>query len=385
MEDIELFNILLKNFSHLEKFKGIRIKKINDIYSLPFTTKDELKTWKLSDCPVKPVNITATSGTTSAKTFIFHSPEAWEMCVFRTQLILKAINIDEGRMIINLTSNFLNGPGKVINESLKKLGVCNLFFGTLDSDKKISQLVYIIEEFSPEIIISYTNQIFKPISEIGKSSVKKIVLTGEKLHPEFKKEIEKISGAKVYNLYGCNEFMGLGITENPDDEYLRLFDNGLLVEVINSEKKKQEGKLVITDLYNYSMPFIRYIVGDYVKFVKKGRKKYIELIGRHNEWINIDGELWSINKIQSLIFGILGHPEFYLLIEKDTSYRDIVILNLLEKDFINREKIKEQLSKWFGFELKIRKTKEIPKTETGKFRHLIDMRRLKLKKKMLHW
>ncbi len=385
MEDIELFNILLKNFSHLEKFKGIRIKKINDIYSLPFTTKDELKTWKLSDCPVKPVNITATSGTTSAKTFIFHSPEAWEMCVFRTQLILKAINIDEGRMVINLTSNFLNGPGKVINESLKKLGVCNLFFGTLDSDKKISQLVYIIEEFSPEIIISYTNQIFKPISEIGKSSVKKIVLTGEKLHPEFKKEIEKISGAKVYNLYGCNEFMGLGITENPDDEYLRLFDNGLLVEVINSEKKKQEGKLVITDLYNYSMPFIRYIVGDYVKFVKKGRKKYIELIGRHNEWINIDGELWSINKIQSLIFGILGHPEFYLLIEKDTSYRDIVILNLLEKDFINREKIKEQLSKWFGFELKIRKTKEIPKTETGKFRHLIDMRRLKLKKKMLHW
>src|SRR5207245_1302977 len=65
--------------------------------------------------------------------------------------------------------------------------------------------------------------------------------------------------------YGSREFMLIG-SECECHEGLHLTAENLLVEVLDDDGRptpeNKEGNVVITDLYNYGMPFIRYANGD---------------------------------------------------------------------------------------------------------------------------
>src|SRR5207237_1415571 len=70
---------------------------------------------------------------------------------------------------------------------------------------------------------------------------------------------------RVFETYGSREFM-LMAAECDRHEGLHLTQEHLLVEVLNDDGTPtppgQEGNLAVTDLYNYGMPFIRYLNGD---------------------------------------------------------------------------------------------------------------------------
>lgn len=385
---IRNFNKLLENFRNLKKFSGIKLKSVNDIKNIPSTTRDELASFNIRNCPVKPVNITATSGSIGSRLIIYQSKRCYEMHVKRLIKIFKIAGLTKNDIFLNLNSYSLNGPGRIIDTALKRFGLTCIPFGVLNNERDINLVAGFIKKMKPSVIGTYPNQVFQLFNAIGRNhSISKCIVQGELLLPEFKKEIEKISGVNILDFYGSNEFSGFAIHENPKDEFLRLVDDGLYIELIKDRKESGEGKLVITDLYNYSMPFVRYILGDIVRIKKNKGKTYIKPLGRKDDYININGEVESKKRLIGMVFNILRNPDFFILIDKNRrTYNDFVSINISEKDWGKNKEIEKSFGNEFSFSFRIRKTnRKVPRTRSGKFTHVIDLRRLNLVDKKFGW
>jgi len=93
---------------------------------------------------------------------------------------------------------------------------------------------------------------------------KGIISSAMVLHSNERKIIEEVFNCKVTNRYGCEE-VSLIACECEQHQGLHLNLDTLIVEVIRAGKSVQPGEpgsIIVTDLTNYGMPFIRYKVGD---------------------------------------------------------------------------------------------------------------------------
>ena len=126
--------------------------------------------------------------------------------------------------------------------------------------------------YRPDVLVAYTNPLYefaRILQQRGLRpfSPKAIVVGAEKLHSFQRELIEKVFETSVFETYGSREFM-LIAAECDRHEGLHLSHENLLVEVLDDDGTPtpdgQEGNVVITDLFNYGMPFIRYVCGDRV-------------------------------------------------------------------------------------------------------------------------
>ena len=127
-----------------------------------------------------------------------------------------------------------------------------------------------LNRYRPQVIVAYTNPLYffaRIVRERGQRpwSPASIVVGAEKLHDFQRKLIEEVFAAPVFETYGSREFMMIG-AECDRHEGLHLTAEQLLIEVLDDEGRTvpegEEGNVVVTDLYNYGMPFIRYTNGD---------------------------------------------------------------------------------------------------------------------------
>lgn len=119
-------------------------------------------------------------------------------------------------------------------------------------------------------------------------SLKVCIVTSEMLFEDDKILIEKHFGVPVVNEYGASELDVIAF-QNTDDQWVVNAET-LFVEILDDNNQPvpngTEGKIVVTCLYNYAHPFIRYEVGDYgILDEKSTAKKPIlkKLIGRTND------------------------------------------------------------------------------------------------------
>ena len=66
---------------------------------------------------------------------------------------------------------------------------------------------------------------------------------------------------RVYNEYGCGEVGS--IAHECEQGSMHIMAQNLIIEVVNGKRTDKSGKILVTDLFNYAMPLIRYDVGDY--------------------------------------------------------------------------------------------------------------------------
>lgn len=119
-------------------------------------------------------------------------------------------------------------------------------------------------------------------------SLQVCIVTSEMLFDNDKVLLEKQFGIPVVNEYGAAE-LGLIAFQNTNDEWVVNSDD-LFIEILDENNKPvpygQEGKVVITSLYNKAHPFIRYQLGDIGTLSEKStlQKPILKnLIGRTND------------------------------------------------------------------------------------------------------
>lgn len=95
-------------------------------------------------------------------------------------------------------------------------------------------------------------------------TLKVCIVTSEKLFEDDKELIEKSFGVPVVNEYGASE-VGLIAFENAAGEWI-VNSESLFIEILDENNRilphGEEGRIVITSLYNKAHPMIRYDIGD---------------------------------------------------------------------------------------------------------------------------
>lgn len=133
----------------------------------------------------------------------------------------------------------------------------------------IGNFVAEIDRYRPAVIVGYTGALELMAEWMadhrGAAWAPKAVITAaEMLSAEQRSMIQTHFRAPVFHTFGCREFMLIG-AECAEHCGYHASDDQLVIEVAdNSGHTVHEGagNIVITDLHNYGMPFIRYLNGD---------------------------------------------------------------------------------------------------------------------------
>ena len=166
------------------------------------------------------------------------------------------------------------------------------------NDDTLKRIVEVLKEEKVKNILSYASTLdviskymLEHNEEQNKYSVKSIFSSSELLQEETRKILKKIFKCNVYSRYS-NQENGILAQEISSNEYYRLNEADYYIEFlkIDSDEEANKGeisRIVVTDLYNYATPIIRYDTGDLAIYDedKYGNKIIKELYGRREDLI----------------------------------------------------------------------------------------------------
>ena len=126
-----------------------------------------------------------------------------------------------------------------------------------------------INKYRPDALVAYVNPLYELALHLLQNKIKihspGTILTGaEPLYEYQRTAIEQAFACQVYNTYGCREVM-LIAAECKEHKQLHINSDHLLVETVNEAGLPvfgESGDILLTDLFNYGMPLIRYQNGD---------------------------------------------------------------------------------------------------------------------------
>jgi phenylacetate-CoA ligase len=122
-----------------------------------------------------------------------------------------------------------------------------------------------IARFRPKIVVGYVSSLtefsfFLLRRGLHIPPIEAVIAAAEPLYASSREQIAKALKAPVFNTYGSREFMSLA-AECPNHDGLHVNAENVLVETA-LPAAAGPSEVLITDLHNYGMPFIRYAVGD---------------------------------------------------------------------------------------------------------------------------
>jgi phenylacetate-coenzyme A ligase PaaK-like adenylate-forming protein/O-antigen/teichoic acid export membrane protein len=145
---------------------------------------------------------------------------------------------------------------------------------TLNSFKmipaEIENYIAILNRYQPKMIRAYADSIYEIAIYARKKNIRvrqqrAIHTAACSLHDFMRMEIETVFQCPVFNHYGCRE-VGSIASECAAHDGLHILMEHNLVEIVDEGGNRcnpgQEGEIVVTNLDNFSMPIIRYRIGD---------------------------------------------------------------------------------------------------------------------------
>ena len=209
---------------------------------------------------------------------------------------------------------------------------------------------------------------------------KTAVAWGDKLFDHYRNTIEEVFETKVYETYASSE--GFMIAAQKDLPYMYIMNTDVYLEILDSEGNEVEdgeiGHVVVTKLNNFSMPLIRYKIGDLA--IKLPRHKYPEnreynypllqkVIGRDTDLIKTRSGKYMV--VHSFT-GIIEHyPQIkqFMVVQKDLN--GIVVHYIPDRNFDKSilKEIESEIRKHLGedeFFIVFEEVTHIPPTPSGK-------------------
>lgn len=253
------------------------------------------------------------------------------------------------------------------------------------TDEDMFSYFQIIKEFKPDIINGYpsTLEFFSNFLLDNKLrySPTCIRTEGETLYDYQRDIIMSAFNAPVYNYYSSRDITGIA-HECSRHNGLHIFSENVFLEVVDDDgnpMEEGEGEVVLTDLHNYVMPFIRYKIGDRAVISKRRCDCGINLpliekvLGRTFELITfpngnrVSGTFWT------LLFRSKTGIKDFQVIQKSRDLIRIVLVITCEFDDSLKSYIIDKIKEYGGrtLNIKIDIVDEIEVTKSGKRKFII--------------
>ena len=157
-----------------------------------------------------------------------------------------------------------------MKEGLHNLFLRRKYFNAfLFSDETIEQVCRELRKFAPEVVVGYARPLYNLAVSVRDRGIRppklrSVITAADKMQDYQREVIEEVFGCEVFNTYGSREFMLIG-SECEEHTGLHINAENIVAEIVHDDELFEPGgpgELVITDLHNYGMPFIRYKIGD---------------------------------------------------------------------------------------------------------------------------
>jgi phenylacetate-CoA ligase len=211
-------------------------------------------------------------------------------------------------------------------------------------------------------------------------SFKRVFSTSEYLSPRARKLIESSFSTRIHNFYGANEVSW--IAWQCEEGGMHLHSDSTILEVVDSSgQPAKEGDILITSLWRYSMPFIRYRVGDSGSLgtgCKCGRGTHVikSLKGKNNDFFILpSGRPWSPMFLEIVLFPIKG----IVLYQATQDRPGKLLLSIVASRALDRVEIAKKLQACLPepVDIEIDFPESLPKGRTGKIKSFISRARPK--------
>ena len=322
-------------YKRLMDEKGVTpgdIKSRDDLYKLPFLTKNDLReaypygllAAPLDDC----VRIQSTSGTTGKRVVAFYTQgdiDLWEDCCARAIVAAGGTKSDVVQVAYGY-GLFTGGPG--LNGGSHKVGCLTLPMSSGNTQRQIQ----FIQDLHSTILCctpSYAAFIGETFQEMGiapeEISLKAGIFGAEAWSEEMRRDIERKLGIHAYDVYGLTEISGPGVSfECEAQTGMHINEDHFIAEIINPETGEvlpdgEKGELVFTSITKKAFPLLRYRTRDICVLNREpcpcGRThvKMSKPMGRSDDMLIIRGVNVFPSQIETVLLNH-GYPANYQII-----------------------------------------------------------------------
>lgn len=380
------------------------IKSVDDLYKLPFLTKDDLReaypyglvAAPLSDC----VRIQSTSGTTGRRVVAFytqHDLDLWEDCCARA--ITAAGGTKDDVCQVSYGYGLFTG-GSGLNGGSHKVGCLTLPMSSGNTDRQIQFMT----DLGATILCctpSYAAYLAESINERGlrdKIKLKAGIFGAEAWTEEMRQDIQNKLGIKAYDIYGLTEISGPGVAfECSAQTGMHINEDHFIAEIINPETGEvlpegEKGELVFTSITKEAFPLLRYRTRDICILSREkcscGRTfvKMTKPMGRSDDMLIVKGVNVFPSQIEMVLLNKGLTSNYQIIVDRANNSDSIEVLvemtSELFSDTVNEISAKEKeivdaLKSVLGIYAKVRivEPKSIVRSE-GKAVRVIDKRNL---------
>ena len=339
MQDERLVNTVKRVFDNVEYYrkkmeeKGVTpddIKGVDDLYKLPFLTKDDLRdaypyglmAAPLSDC----VRIHSTSGTTGRRVVAFYTQndiDMWDDCCARA--IVAAGGTKDDVVHVSYGYGLFTG-GAGLHGGSHKVGSLTLPMSSGNTDR---QLQFMVDMQSTILCCtpSYAAYLGETVTERGlkkKLHLKAGIFGAEAWSEEMRQDIQEKLGLKAYDIYGLTEISGPGVSfECEEQNGMHVNEDNFIVEIIDPNTGEvlpdgQKGELVFTSITKEAFPLLRYRTRDICVLNREqcscGRTfvRMSKPMGRSDDMLIVKGVNVFPSQIETVLMNE-GYPANYLI------------------------------------------------------------------------
>ncbi|MCX7725462.1 MAG: hypothetical protein N2053_01305 [Chitinispirillaceae bacterium] len=328
------------------------ISNFEDFSHLPFTDRKDIvekSSYFLGVSPAQVVETVITAGTTGTPIpFVFTKSDI-ERIAFSHALSFHSIGVtalDRVFILLSLDRFSLDGMGVyhgllMLNSKVMRIGI---------GATNISLLQQYLQLFKPTVLVAQPSVLKNAAIELNKknfdtqkSSVKKVIVTGESIYTEklepniVCKKIEELWGAEAFSIYSTTELAvaygdciaRFGGHSHPELVYTEIVDsNGKAVS------DGEIGELVATPLGVEGVPLLRYRTGDITFKISKGCKcgrnscRIGPVLGKKSQLLSVNGKIIYPLIVTTILDSIEEIKDYLIILENENSKEDTITIHV---------------------------------------------------------
>lgn len=319
----------------------LAIRDLDQVTSLPFTTKEDLRQAYPDKMLTRPVStmarLHASSGTTGSATVIYYTRNdlhSWADLVARC---MHMVGMRDHDVFQNMSGYGLFTGGLGIHYGAERLGCLTIPAGAGNSKRQLK----LLEDFQVSaihIIPSYALHLGTIMEELGYGPERlnlRIALIGAEPHTEaIRRRIEEVFKLKAYNSYGLSEMNGPGVAfECLAQKGMHVWEDAYLAEIVDPDTGQpvpdgEIGELVLTTLCREGMPLIRYRTKDLTRFLPgecscgRVHRRLDRIKGRADDMIIIKGVNIYPMQVEQALMSIPEVGQNYQIVLEREGYLD---------------------------------------------------------------
>lgn len=396
------------------------IRTVDDLPRLPFTRKQHLKDFYPFGLLAVPreqvIRVHASSGTTGKATVVCYTRNDIDIFSEVMARSFVAAGAHPGMLLHNAYGYGLFTGGLGTHYGGEKLGLTVVPVSGGMTQRQIA----LILDFRPDIICctpSYAQTLGEEFKKLGIApadiSLKYALLGAEPWTETIRADVDASLGVRSTNLYGLSEIIGPGVSQECIEARggSHIWEDHFYPEIVDPDTGEllpdgKEGVLILTHLTREAMPFLRYWTGDITYLTHEpcpcGRThvRMGPIRGRSDDMLIVRGVNLYPTQVEEVLMGIPDVvPHYQIIVTREGTLDEVEVkvevteavfrtlaLETLAEDIMEadtqmrtlRHTIQQAIKGAIGLNMRITLVAPatIPRSEGGKLRRTLDLRKL---------